>query len=87
MSEPKRAYTLNHYPAVSHTIYKEDFEATIPVAAGAKVVVQVSDGNNRQIDNGTRGKPDRQQILEGVTDTPRPGQMLRLDVVRVAARR
>ena len=87
VSEPKRAYTLNHYPAVSHTIYREDFEATIPVAAGATVVVQVNDGNNRQIDNGFKGRPDRQQILEGVADTPRPGQMLRLDVVRVAARR
>ena len=84
VSEPKRAYTLNHYPAVSHTIYKEDFEATIPIAAGAKVVVQVNDGNNRQIDNGFKGRPDRQQILEGVVDAPRPGQLLRLDVVRVA---
>jgi len=25
---------MNHYPKVSHIIYKEDFEATIPMAAG-----------------------------------------------------
>ena len=87
VSDPAHVYTLNHYPSVSHTIYKEDFEATIQVAAGAKVVVSVADGNDRQIDNGAKGRPDRQQILEGVVDTPTPGQMLRLDVVRVAARR
>jgi hypothetical protein len=87
VSEPARVYTLNHYPSVSHTIYKEDFEATIPVGAGAKVVVSVTDGNTRQIDNGFAGTPDRRQILEGVVDTPKPGQMLRLDVVRVTARR
>jgi len=87
VSDPAHVYTLNHYPSVSHTIYKEDFEATIQVAAGAKVVVSVTDGNDRQIDNGAKGRPDRQQILEGVVDTPTPGQMLRLDVVRVAARR
>jgi hypothetical protein len=86
VSEPARVYTLNQYPSVSHTIYKEDFQATIQVAAGAKVVVSVTDGNNRQIDNGFKGKPDRQQILEGVVDAPKPGQMLRLDVVRVTAR-
>jgi len=86
VSEPAHAYTLNHYPSVSHTIYKEDFEATIPVAGGASVLVQVIDGNDRQIDNGAKGRPDRQQIIEGVVETPRPGQMLRIDVVRVAAR-
>lgn len=85
VSEPAQTYTLNHYPSVSHTIYKEDFEATIQVAGGASVVVQVLDSNDRQIDNGAKGRPDRQQVLEGVFDTPRPGQMLRIDVVRVAA--
>jgi len=87
VSEPARVYTLNQYPSVSHTIYKEDFEATLQIAAGAKVVVSVTDGNDRQIDNGFKGRPDRQQILEGVVEAPKPGQMLRLDVVRVAARR
>ena len=91
VSAPKQSYTLNHYPATSHTIYKEDFEATIAVAAGATVLVQVIDGNDREIDNGapksgTGGKPDRQQIIEGVTGTPLAGQVLRLDVVRVKAR-
>jgi len=86
VSDPAQTYTLNHYPSVSHTIYKEDFEATISVAGGASVLVQVIDGNDRQIDNGAKGRPDRQQILEGVVDTPRPGQMLRIDVVRVTAR-
>jgi hypothetical protein len=86
VSEPAETYTLNHYPSVSHTIYKEDFEATIQVAGGASVLVQVVDSNDRQIDNGAKGRPDRQQILEGVVDTPRPGQMLRIDVVGVVAR-
>ncbi|MEO5820983.1 MAG: hypothetical protein ABIT71_10780 [Vicinamibacteraceae bacterium] len=86
VSEPARTYTLNHYPAVSHTIYKEDFETTIAVAGGASVLVQVVDGNDRQIDNGAPGRPDRQQILTGVVDAPQPGQMLRLDVLRVSAR-
>jgi len=86
VSEPKASYTLNHYPRTSHTIYKEDFEVTIPVAAGAKVLVQAIDSNDRQIDNGAAGKPDRQQVLEGVTATAQPGQMLRLDVLDVKAR-
>ena len=44
------------------------------------------DANDREIDNGAKGKPDRQQVLEGVTDAPQAGQMLRLDVVRVTQR-
>ena len=86
VSEPKQTYTLNHYPRVSHTIYKEDFEVTIPVAAGAAVVIRAIDSNDRQIDNGAKGRPDRQQIIDGVVDTPRPGQMVRLDVLGVRAR-
>ena len=42
VSSPKQTYWLNHYPTVSHTIYAEDFEATIPVAGEAAVVVRVS---------------------------------------------
>ena len=86
VSNPKQTYWLNHYPRVGHTIYKEDFEATIPVAGGAAVVVRVVDGNDRQIDNGEPGRPDRLQIIKGVVDTPLAGQMLRLDVMRVVAR-
>ena len=85
VSNPRQTYWLNHYPKFSHTIYKEDFEATIAVAAGATVVIRVIDGNDRQIDNGKPG-PDRQQVIAGVVDDPRPGQMLRLDVLRVQAR-
>jgi hypothetical protein len=85
VSMPQQSYTLNHYPATSHTIYKEDFEATIAIAAGATVLVQVIDSNDRQIDNGAKGKPDRQQVIEGVTETPLAGQQLLLDVVRVKA--
>jgi hypothetical protein len=86
VSNPKQAYWLNHYPRVGHVIYSEDFEATIPVAGGAAVVVRVVDGNDRQIDNGKPGRPDRMQIIKGVVDTPLAGQMLRLDVIRVVAR-
>lgn len=87
VSAPKQTYWLNHYPSVSHTIYKEDFEATIAVAAGATVAIRVADGNDRQIDNGEKRRPDRQQIIAGVVDTPLAGQMLRLDVIRVTALR
>ncbi|ESQ88326.1 hypothetical protein ABAC460_16840 [Asticcacaulis sp. AC460] len=86
VSSPQQSYTLNNYPSVSHTIYKEDFEAVIRVDAGATVTVLAIDGNDRQIDNGAEGRADRQQVIEGVTDTPLPGQMVRLDVVRVEAR-
>lgn len=85
VSEPKQTYYLNHYPAIGHVIYKEDFEATIPVTAGATVTVRAIDGNDRQIDNGKVG-PDRQQIIAGVVDKPLAGQMLRLDVMNVKAR-
>ena len=86
VSEPKQTYWLNHYPRVGHTIYREDFEATIPMAAGATVTVRVVDGNDRQMDNTEPGLPDRMQIIEGVTAKPLDGQMLRLDVVRVTPR-
>jgi hypothetical protein len=85
VSEPKQTYWLNHYPSVGHKIYKEDFEATIAVAAGSTVVIRVTDGNDRQIDNG-KIAPDRQQIIAGVIDNPLPGQMLRLDIVHVKTR-
>jgi len=86
VSNPKQTYWLNHYPKVSHTIYKEDFEATIPMAAGAAAIVRVVDGNDRQIDNAEPGRADRLQIIKGLSDSPLAGQMLRLDVIRVAAR-
>jgi hypothetical protein len=86
VSSPAQIYTLNNYPRTSHTIYKEDFQVTIPVAAGALVKVRTVDSNDREIDNGAQGRPDRQQVLEGVTPTPLAGQMLRLDVVGVKAR-
>ncbi|HKT46090.1 MAG TPA: hypothetical protein VJP87_01075 [Candidatus Acidoferrales bacterium] len=85
VSEPKQTYWLNHYPSVGHKIYKEDFAATIPVAANATVAIRVIDGNDRQIDNAKNG-PDRQQIIAGVVDHPLAGQMLRLDVLTVKPR-
>ncbi len=86
VSAPAADYTLNAYPRTSHTIYKEDFEMTIPVAAGAKILVQTVDSNDREIDNGDKVRPDRRQMLDGVTDAPPAGQVLRLDVVAVKAR-
>jgi len=86
VSNPKQTYWLNHYPRVGHKIYKEDFEATIPMAAGGAVTVRVVDGNDRQMDNAEPGLPDRMQIVAGVTDKPLDGQMLRLDVRRVTVR-
>jgi hypothetical protein len=86
VSNPRQTYWLNHYPKVSHTIYAEDFEATIPVAGGSAVVVRVVDGNDRQIDNGKPGRPDRRQIIKGVVDQPLDGQLLRLDVIDVTVR-
>ncbi len=86
VAAPKQTYWLNHYPRVGHTIYKEDFEITLPVEGGAAVVVRVVDGNDRQIDNSEPGRPDRLQILPGIVDKPLAGQMLRLDVLGVTAR-
>lgn len=87
VSEPKQTYWLNHYPKVGHLIYKEDFQATIPMAAGATVTVRVIDGNDRQMDNAEEGRADRKQLIEGVTDKVLDGQMLRLDVVRVTVKK
>ena len=86
VSEPHQTYWLNHYPSTSHTIYAEDFEATLPIAAGAEVVVRVIDGNDREIDNAEPGLADRRQLIDGVTDEVLDGQVLRLDVVAVEAR-
>jgi len=86
VSNPPQTYWLNHYPKVSHTIYAEDFEATIAVAGGSAVVVRVVDGNDRQMDNSKPGLADRRQIIKGVVDAPLDGQVLRLDVISVAVR-
>jgi hypothetical protein len=86
VSEPQATYYLNHYPATGHTIYQEDFEATIPIRGGAQVTVRVEDSNTRQIDNGYVGLPDRQQEIDGVTDGVIDGQVLRLDVLSVVAK-
>jgi hypothetical protein len=83
VSEPKQTYWLNHYPKVSHTIYNQDFEVTIPVSSGANVVVRVVDGNDRQMDNNEPGLADRMQLIKGVTDKVMDGQMLRIDVISV----
>ena len=48
-----------------------------------RVVVRVVDGNDRQIDNGKPGLPDRRQVIKGVVDSPVDGQILRLDVITV----
>jgi hypothetical protein len=85
VSNPAQTYWLNHYPSTSHTIYKEDYEATIAIAAGAKVTVGATDGNDREIDNAEMGIADRRQLIDGVTDMVLDGQMLRLDVSKVEA--
>ena len=86
VSSPAQTYWLNHYPSTAHLIYQEDFEATITVAGGAKVVVGATDGNDRQIDNAEEGLADRRRRIEGVTDEVLDGQMLRLDVIDVAVK-
>ena len=53
---------------------------------GSAVVVRVVDGNDRQIDNGKPGLPDRRQTIGGVVDRPLDGQLLHLDVINVTAR-
>ncbi len=83
VSEPAHTYWLNHYPQTSHTIYQEDFEVTLSIAAGASVAVRVIDGNDRQIDNAATGLDDRQQVIDGVTEGVLDGQVLRVDVIDV----
>ena len=85
VSNPKRTYWLNHYPSTAHRIYQEDFEATLTIAGGAKVVVGAVDGNDREIDNAEEGLADRRKRIDGVTDEVLDGQMLRLDVIKVEA--
>jgi len=86
VSDPPQTYWLNHYPSTSHTIYQEDFEAVIPIAAGAGVVVRVIDANDREIDNAAMGPADRRKLIDGVTIDVLDGQVLRLDVIDVEAR-
>ena len=87
VSIPKQTYWLNHYPRVgAHDLQRKTSRRRFPWPAAAAVVVRVIDGNDRQIDNGKPGRPDRLQIIKGVVDTPLAGQMVRLDVIRVVAR-
>jgi len=86
VGDPAVTSYFNHYPQTSHTIYQQDFEATLIVAGGSEIVVRVADANDRQIDNGATGLPDRQQTIDGVTEEVVDGQILRLDVISVVAR-
>ena len=80
---------LDPYPSVGHTIYKEDYEATI-AAAGATVVIRVTDGNDRQIDDG-KTAPDRQphsgRILPLANLLPELVQLTEIEAVTSSARK
>jgi hypothetical protein len=82
VSNPAQTYYLNVYSAVSHSIFQEDYEVTIPIAGGANVSVRVVDGNNRQINNNYTG---RMLSIDGVTAQPPDGQVMRLDLIDVQA--
>jgi hypothetical protein len=80
VSEPKQTYWFNDHQYVAHDIHKEDYQATIRVAAGAHVSVIMNDGNDHQIANFSK---DYFAGLAPYDKAPSTGQSLRLDVLSV----
>ncbi|HET6146223.1 MAG TPA: hypothetical protein VFH68_01730 [Polyangia bacterium] len=78
VTNPSQHYFVNAFNAVqlTHAVRLLDFQETIPVAAGARVTVQVHDGNGHLISNTTA------PILmpAGVPGSVNSGQFVQLDV-------
>jgi hypothetical protein len=83
VSNPNQTYWLNDHQYLAHDIKKQDYKATIPIAAGATVKVIMNDGNERQIANWTK---DYFTDVPPYDKAPSLGQSLRLDVVSVTAK-
>ena len=80
VTEPKQTYWLNDHQYVAHDIHKEDYQATLQIAGGARVTVIMNDGNDHHIANFTK---DYFNDVPPYDKTPSLGQSLRLDVVSV----
>ena len=62
---------------LAHVIHSLDYEVAIPVAAGAKVSLEVRDENGHEISNDADVHPD------GVDPAPSHGQLVQLNLVSV----
>jgi len=80
VSNPKQTFTLNDYGKVGHYVFKLDYEATIPVAAGATVTLEGVDTNDHLIVNYDK------VTVDGVPTVANWGQFVQLDVVSAKAR-
>ncbi len=80
VESPKQDYFLNDYQKTAHNVFKLDYELTIQVAAGSKVTLDVTDANERQIDNYEKYE------LEGLAGSMNFGQFVQIDVVSVTQR-
>ena len=67
---------------VAHDIHKQDYQASLQVAGGAKLKVIMHDGNDHEIANWTQ---DLFADVPPYDKLPSLGQSLRLDVVSVVA--
>jgi hypothetical protein len=80
VAEPKQTYWLNDHQYLAHDIHKEDYQATLQIAGGARVTVIMNDGNDHEIANFTK---DFFNDVPPYDKVPSLGQSLRLDVVSV----
>jgi len=80
ISNPARDYYLNDYELVEHTIFSIDYEVTIEMDGNARVELDVTDGNNVQINNYER------YSHEGISGSMNLGQFLQIAVVSVTPR-
>lgn len=83
IAEPKQTYWLNDHQYLAHDIHKEDYQATLQIAGGARVTVIMNDGNDHEIANFTK---DFFSDVPPYDKMPSLGQSLRLDVISVEAR-
>ncbi|HET9956516.1 MAG TPA: hypothetical protein VFQ61_18550 [Polyangiaceae bacterium] len=80
VSAPPQTYFLNDYQKGAHNIFKLDYPITIPIAAGAKVTLECSDSNEREIVNYEK------YTLEGLPGSLNFGQFVQVNVVAAKAR-
>ena len=80
VDSPKGDFYLNDYQKTGHYIFKLDYQVTIPMASNAKVTLDGTDRNERQIVNYEK------YAIDGISGSMNFGQFVQVNVVSVKPR-
>ena len=80
VSAPAQNYFFNDHGNTAHLTFLLDYQVTIPMAAGAKVTLDVNDANDHEIDNYDK------KSNPGIPGSMNLGQYVQVNVVSVTPR-